>query len=466
MIISSIVDLIPLSLCEFLYNFCLLFTKYEPKFVVEKGLNTLYGYSCRSLFHTLMEEMTHKNKNIRILTTPIHHTSFRNIIEQFTKPENIGVFEMNANYNKIVGYSGPNESPFDICVVSHMFGLDMDVGFLKTVKKNNPNCVFIEDRVQGGSFKSKFSNDIFDISLYSTGMDKKPCALGGGIAYLKKTLLLDKLFLMMLTRINSYKPETKINRMFFLSKKIPSYILYNSKICIYVILQLFRIMKLNLNGFIQYYRLKNPGFSHNDYNYNPSPALVNSIKFSIKNFMKIETMYYENSSYFIRELNKQDNGLINLYMPYLNLNSDRNSDSNSNSDRNSDSNSDSDSDRNSDRNSDSNSNSNSDRNSDSDGNSDSDSDSIFYITNLTAYNTISIRKDIDGFIEFMNRRYVPVIKNPTYKLFSHEYPSKNSDKDFNESLVYVPTPHTMTKKEIDYLCYLISLYNNSCGVSN
>ena len=32
----------------------------------------------------------------------------------------------------------------------------------------------IEDRVQGGDFDKKFSNEFIDIALYSTGMDKKP----------------------------------------------------------------------------------------------------------------------------------------------------------------------------------------------------------------------------------------------------------------------------------------------------
>ena len=50
---------------------------------------TVYGYSCRSLFYTTMDFF--KKDDLVIVTTPIHHTSFRNIIEKFVKPENIHI---------------------------------------------------------------------------------------------------------------------------------------------------------------------------------------------------------------------------------------------------------------------------------------------------------------------------------------------------------------------------------------
>ena len=48
-----------------------------------------------------MDFMSKKNDNLTIVTTPIHHTSYRNIIEKFVKPENIHIIKMNKNYNKI-----------------------------------------------------------------------------------------------------------------------------------------------------------------------------------------------------------------------------------------------------------------------------------------------------------------------------------------------------------------------------
>ena len=42
-----------------------------------------------------------KKEDLVIVTTPIHHTSFRNIIELFVKPENIHIIKMNKSYNEI-----------------------------------------------------------------------------------------------------------------------------------------------------------------------------------------------------------------------------------------------------------------------------------------------------------------------------------------------------------------------------
>ena len=83
--------------------------------------------------------------------------------------------------------------------------------------------IFIEDRVQGGSFRSKFSYNFMDISLYSTGMDKKPCGLGGGVMYIKdKTARLNCIASVIENKVKTYEQEYFWDRLLFLFKKIPT----------------------------------------------------------------------------------------------------------------------------------------------------------------------------------------------------------------------------------------------------
>ena len=86
-----------------------------------------------------------KNDNLTIVTTPIHHTSYRNIIEKFVKPENIHIIKMNKNYNKIENLPGVDKC--DVVIITHLFGQDLILEDF-TDFKNKHNCLFVEDRVQ------------------------------------------------------------------------------------------------------------------------------------------------------------------------------------------------------------------------------------------------------------------------------------------------------------------------------
>ena len=91
---------------------------------------------------------------------------------------------MNENYNTIE--SLPKVNKCDLLIITHLFGQDMQYNKSELeIFKRNTNCIFIEDRVQGGTLEKKFSSDIFDISFYSSGMDKRPVALGGGFTVIR-----------------------------------------------------------------------------------------------------------------------------------------------------------------------------------------------------------------------------------------------------------------------------------------
>ena len=67
--------------------------------------DTVYGYCCRQLFNTFIQNMkndiNYKNRTMNIGVSPIHHTSFRDILERNFAKENIHIFDIDENYEKI-----------------------------------------------------------------------------------------------------------------------------------------------------------------------------------------------------------------------------------------------------------------------------------------------------------------------------------------------------------------------------
>ena len=251
--ISSIVDTLPLSFIDFIYHFVFLLTSKKTNLVDDKKLR-LYGSSSRSLFYTFLDEFCENKKKPNILVTPLQHTSFRNIIEHFFDPEQITVLPMNEEYNRIIVTDDilKNNKNYDLCIVTHLFGQDLDTTELINIDTEH-RCVFLEDRVQGGEFDMKFSSDIFHYSLYSSGMDKKPCALGGGIMYSRPNNFNRMKFIKnMEERIKKYKQESMTDRYIFLIKKIPTYLVYNVKLIIWIVINILRILEINLYKFITF----------------------------------------------------------------------------------------------------------------------------------------------------------------------------------------------------------------------
>jgi len=339
--------------------------------------------------------MEYFNNDIVIVTTPLHHTSYRNIIELFVKPENIHIIKMNDNYNKIVEL--PNIERCDLVIITHLFGQDMVLDNFNEFKKKH-KCLFIEDRVQGGEM-SYFSSDIFDMSFYSCGMDKRPVALGGGFVNIKQRYRkLTNIIKFLHKQTESYKQESSYERFIFLIKKIPTYLLYNCKFIIYSFIKILNILNMSLLEFATYYRNTNPGFAHDGYLKKPSNALLKSIYMEFNNIKSIENLYAKQYIKFKSKF-KVDN--VKKYIKWDNNNN-----------------------------------------------------------LLTPYNTFYIVKD--RYVEFNNYMKVNnicMVPNPTYKLFNHDYDNKENDKEFNNSLVYLPSLANMSEDEMDYLVDKINLFN-------
>ena len=393
--ITSAPDYLPLGLVSFLLHFFNIFTTKSYNIKIEnKYHNTIIGYSCRSLFHTLMAYMNSLNEDLVIVTTPLHHTSFRNIIELFVKPKNIHIIKMNKEYNKIEVL--PEVERCDLVIVTHLFGQDMEMNNFNEFRDKH-NCLFIEDRVQGGHISS-YSNDIFDISFYSCGMDKRPVALGGGFVNVKKgDERLDDITNFINDTTNSYNVESRYERFMFLLKKIPTYLLYNCKPFIYLFIKILNFFNMSLLEFAAYYRKQNPGFAHDGYLKKPSNGLLKSIYQEFNNARPIENLYAEKFNKFKSKLNEKH------FKKYIKW--DKNS----------------------------------------------------YL--LTPYNTFYVDKiRFNEFKNYMKSCNICMVPNPTYKIFSHEYKDKDADEEFNNSLVYMPSLANMSDEEMNYLSHKINLF--------
>ncbi|MHA1397781.1 MAG: hypothetical protein ACTSSF_08750, partial [Candidatus Heimdallarchaeaceae archaeon] len=296
-IIKAAPDYLPLNLFEFKGHFLNLFSfkKYELSTKYEDYTRIL-GYSCRSLFEVCMKFFL--KEDLVLATTPLHHTSFRNIIEKYVKPENIKIIELNDKYNEIVKL--PETERCDLIVVTHLFGQDLDLSVLTDFKKKH-KCIIIEDRVQGGSLDKGFSSDSVDVAFYSMGMDKRPIALGGGFIYIKNSC--ESLIQASINTIKNLPKERRINRFLELIKKVPTFLFYNSRLFIYLTIKFLRFLhffnkRITLLSFTNRYRTANPGFSHHKYMFYPSKPLFKSIYKKIDRCMKIEQKLSEKHSQF------------------------------------------------------------------------------------------------------------------------------------------------------------------------
>ena len=76
---------------------------------------------------------------------------------------------------------------------------------------------------------------------------------------------------------------------------------------------------------------------------------------------------------------------------------------------------------------------------------------------LTPYNSVYVNNR-PKFVAYLNNLKIPVIENPTYKIFNFDHIDKNKYQKFNDSIVYLPSLAILTKKEISDLASLLITY--------
>jgi len=130
--------------------------------------------------------------------------------------------------------------------------------------------LIVEDTVQGGPYSRWKAQPTVDVSLYSGGQDKLPTALGGGILATRNQALAEAVA----RRVEAYKEETLVQRMWFLLLKIPSYALYNQTWALTLLIWSLRIFNMTLFDTAHTYRKANSGFDHDNFERRPSAGLV------------------------------------------------------------------------------------------------------------------------------------------------------------------------------------------------
>lgn len=288
----TIPSFIPCTLIDYFNHFKIAFTSDEDseiKFNEKYEQNTLvYGYSCRSLFHIFIEDYMTKNPNAKVLCTPFNYKSHISIIEKYINSKNLFICELD-NYNKIKQIENQPEEGFDLVIITHILGQDLNISSLDNLTKRP---LIIEDRMMGGTLLTTQNNNV-DLSFYSMEMDKLPNALGGGYVYIKNThvSIIDS----MENIIKQCERETLHSRIFTLLSIIPSYLVYNCTYILWIIS--FIISQLNkmfpsitMNKLITSYKKNNDNYTI--MNYRPSNALVTSMKYNITRFRLNEKRYY------------------------------------------------------------------------------------------------------------------------------------------------------------------------------
>ncbi|OLS32042.1 MAG: hypothetical protein HeimAB125_12910 [Candidatus Heimdallarchaeota archaeon AB_125] len=388
-IIKAAPDYLALNVLEFGRHFTNLLTSKEFKLSIEHEKHTrILGYSCRSLFEVCLQYFD--NRDLVVATTPIQHTSFRNILEKYVKPENLHIIRLNTNFNEIQKI--PDLKKCDIVVITHYFGQDIDLTPFVEFKKKH-NCFIIEDRVQGATMDLLASHEIVDIPIYSMGMDKRPIALGGGFMYIDNQH--EDLIKGTMKLIAELPIEKTGKRFKDMLKKLPTYLFYNSRIFLAIFIELLRVVtffnkKFSLLEFAKAYRAKNPGFDRTTYMSKPSKGLLKSMYQHIDDYKDMEELFARKYSYFIECLDPET---IAYFIPWYKGES-----------------------------------------------------------SLAVYNTLQIEEHlVDQFLEFLTEYDISCITNPTYKVFNHEYEGKEIDVKFNNGIVYIPSTPNMKKREIRFL---------------
>ena len=147
----------------------------------------------------------------------------------------------------------------------------------------------------------------------------------------------------------------------------------------------------------EYYRLKNPGFSHHNYLLNPSNALLHSIHNNLPRFQEIERRYQKKHDLYIKHL---DYDIRCKFYPWI------------------------------------------------------DTKNL-----LTAYNAIYIpNRGLNKFLNHIRNEKLCVLVNPTYKIFNFPYPNRDQDKEFVENLLYLPSIANMQVEEMKYINDLLKSF--------
>lgn len=270
----------------------------------ENGYTTIYGYCCRQLFNTFIinikNDQKYRNKDINIGVTPIHHTSFRDIIENNFPKENIHIFDIDEEYGNISIPDDKKNIEYDIIVVTHLWGKYLNID---DIKKKCKKALVIEDVVLAGKFKKEFNNNS-DLLFHSCGMDKRPCSIFGGYVHIKNEH--QDIIENMVTSINNLELPTKKE----IFKKIYDttilYLLYNIRFIQNITKLVIYSTGYKLSDIIQQIRKNKPGFEHSNYMKCPTHLMIKINESIYDTQSKTEDLFIRKNRLFLSQFSKNN----------------------------------------------------------------------------------------------------------------------------------------------------------------
>ena len=357
---------------------------------------TVYGYCCRQLFNTFIQNIKNdikykNNKNINIGVSPIHHTSFRDIIENNFPKENIHIFDIDDKYENITIPIDKKEIKYDLIIITHLWGK-----YLKfdNIKNDINDALIVEDVILGGKYRNEFDNNA-DLIFHSCGMDKRPSSIFGGYVHIKKDIINHpNMTKNMVTSINNLKLPTKKEIFKKLFDNTILYLLYNVRPIQNIVKLVIYFSRQKLSDIIQKIRKNKPGFEHTNYMKTPTDLMIKINKTIYDTQNSTEELFISKNKLFLSQFsNKQ----ISKYFPWHSI-------------------------------------------------------YMFKINNIInnnsclPYNVIYIDEaQHKKFIDYFDKNNICIIKNPTYKTFDHADKKINT---FLNNIFYLPCVYNLTDDEI------------------
>ena len=365
--------------------------------------DTVYGYCCRQLFNTFIQNMKndihYKNRTMNIGVSPIHHTSFRDILERNFAKENIHIFDIDENYEKITIPEEKKDIDYDIVVITHLWGKYLDIS---DIKRNINGAILVEDVILAGEYEHEFSNKA-DLIFHSCGMDKRPSSLFGGYVHIKKSD--DNRFNIkeyMLQSIQELSIPTKKEVFQKTFDNTILYLLYNVR-CIQNMVKLFiNIIGYRLSYIIQKIRKNKPGFEHSNFMRQPTKLMIDVNKSIYNTQQNTEKLFIRKNKLFLSQFSDKE---IRSFFPW---NRD------------------------------------------------------FIETNehvsCLPYNIVYIDENNHNvYVDYFDKHNICIINNPTYKTFKH---AKLTVKTLLNNIFYLPCVYNLTKQEIVTLSEYLKKTNN------
>lgn len=259
--------------------------------------DTIFGFCCRQLFNTFISNITKNNNNLIIGVSPIHHTSFKNIIENNFKKENIYIFDFDNYKQKIIIPDEIKNINLDLIVITHLWGKYLDID---EIKNNYKDTLIVEDVILGGKFKEEFNNNS-DLLFHSCGMDKRPSSIFGGYVHINNRN--KNIKNNMINSINNLPEPTNYEILKKITDTLLLYLIYNIRIIQNSIKLFLNLSKINLTNTIAYIRKNKPGFEHNNYMKRPTNNMIHIMKSIFNTEGNTEELFILKNKTFLSQFN-------------------------------------------------------------------------------------------------------------------------------------------------------------------